>query len=147
MPSIESIKARILAMLLEDFRAKDRDSASLKKGYEGISIRVIEEMCADCSKVDLELAFKELEKARLVGTGPVVPYENRPGSNVFIAGLYSKRIYAHLKEDGYKLASSQPATPQRKPRGKPALATVAENHFFGIHRKNYREVQLLVRER
>jgi hypothetical protein len=69
------------------------------------------------SQVDFDLSFKHLEERSLITTGPKVPYDNRPGSGVFIMGLFSKREYASLTETGYRTAqqSAEPLKPRRPP--------------------------------
>lgn len=64
-----------------------------------------EKYCAgDESRVDFDLAFKQLEKSGLVDTRPKVSYENTPGSFVVFVGIVSKREFVYLTENGYKTA-------------------------------------------
>ena len=133
MPSIDSIKERILIALLEDFRSKELGADSLKRDYEGVAIRSLHEMLNGEAKVDVYLAFKELEEKKLIGTGPMEAYENKPGSSIMILGVFSKREYAYLKEGGYKIAAAYPASAAKKYKSKASLAAALEKHFYGIH--------------
>lgn len=56
------------------------------------------------SKVDFDLALKELETEEFVKTGPMAPYQNRPDSAVAIFAMFSKREYVYLTEKGYRAA-------------------------------------------
>ena len=133
MSDIDFIKQQILATLLEDFRGKALDADALKKGYEGVAILELENALSNFSKVDIELAFKELEEKKLVATGPMVPHENDFGSGVFIIGMYSKRICAFLKETGYRAATALPSSAAKKFKAKTGMVAAAGKHFYGIH--------------
>lgn len=56
------------------------------------------------SKVDFDLALKQLEESSFLKTGPLVPYTNPPGSSVVAIGSFSKREFIRLTEKGYKAA-------------------------------------------
>jgi hypothetical protein len=83
-PSELSRKAReILLFVHDEFVSGGRPTAALIKGYEGPRTKDLEvAFCADGgnSKVDFELAVAELEDGQLIGSGPWVPYDNKPGS-------------------------------------------------------------------
>jgi hypothetical protein len=58
--------------------------------------------------VDYDLALKELEERKLVGTGPMAMYDNPRNSAVVVLAMFSKREYIYLKEEGYKMARDNP---------------------------------------
>jgi hypothetical protein len=66
------------------------------------------------AKVDFDLAMKQLEESKFVETGPMVPYENTPGSQLVIVAIFSKREYVYLTEKGYR-AAQKPAAKPRSP--------------------------------
>jgi len=112
--TIDDLSMQILADIVADFRQKNLDSDALNEEYVGASIVVLEEKyCTDeaYSKIDFDLALKQLEENELVGTGPTVPYENQPDSGVFVLGFRSKREFVCLTEKGYKAA--QKSKPKR----------------------------------
>jgi hypothetical protein len=79
----------------------------LQDGYEGLSLSDLEKLChvnSPAMKVDFDLAFKQLEDADLIKTGPMVPYDDTADSALVFLGLWSKRDYAYLTESGYRLA-------------------------------------------
>ena len=135
MTTIDQIGHQILAMLLAEFRERARGIESLKRAYEGLQISDIQAELADQPRVDVDLAFKELEAKKLIGTGPMVPFENKPGSNVAIFSLYSKRVYAYLNEEGYKKAIATTASIPRRPKTKSDVSVAAAPHFYAIHAK------------
>jgi len=105
---IGDISKQILRDLRDEFISARRPAAALQEQYEGLSLadlrsRYIGEL--GHGEVDFDLALKELEDRDLVDTGPLVGYDNRPGSGVVIIGLYSKREFLYLKEDGYRAAT------------------------------------------
>jgi hypothetical protein len=85
-----------------------------------------QKLCATnlASIVDFDLALKGLENRGLVETGPMVGYDNPPGSLVMIIGLCSKREYVYLKENGYKAAQQAAAKKTRR-------VTTARVHISG----------------
>jgi len=115
MNTVDDLAKQILAGLVDDFRAKNLGTSALNKEYVGPSIAELgEKYCADgpYSKVDFDLALKQLEESKLVKTGPMVPYKNTPGSSLVIAVLFSKREFVYLTEKGYKVAQKFPANPR-----------------------------------
>jgi len=108
---------KILTELLEEFRRKNLVSEDLRRGYKGLSPELLKSSCGDqgISEVDFDLAIKDLIDAGLVKTGPMVMYDNKPNSSVFILSLYSKNEFSYLTEDGYKvgtkLRTSRPPKP------------------------------------
>lgn len=108
MPESLDIAAEtILKNLLVDFIKRNLGSAALHQGYAGPLLGDIErEFCASGkhTKVDFDLALKELERRKLVETGPLKAYDNEPGSGIIMIGSYSLREYACLTEGGYRKA-------------------------------------------
>jgi hypothetical protein len=78
------------------------------------------------SQVDFDLALKELEDGLLIGTGPMVPFDNEPGSGVFILVLHSKREYAYLTEAGYRAAAQ---VANQRPRTSPPHVHISGGTF------------------
>ena len=74
--------------------------------------------------------MKELEEAGLVETGPLVPFDNPPGSSVVVIGLFRNREYAFLTEKGYKAA--QKTRSSRKPRETTNLHVNISGHAVQI---------------
>ena len=107
MGKVEGMSREILRHLLADFQKRSLGVEALRQSYQGVTISALRQVCcgkdAD-SAVDFDLAFDDLDKDGLIGTGPMVPYENDPGSSVVVIGLFSKREYAYLTEKGYKAA-------------------------------------------
>ena len=98
---------RILQYMKADFVAKGLDARVLTDHYVGVAFSELErEYCRSdgATKVDFDLAAKELEDGQLIRTGPWVPYPNKPGSGVVILSLFSKREYMCLTEAGYRAA-------------------------------------------
>ncbi|WP_376967717.1 hypothetical protein ABNQ39_36405 (plasmid) [Azospirillum sp. A26] len=98
----------ILNDALSDFQKQNLGIADLERGYVGLQLKAIMEqyvLIGLHTQVEFELAIKELEVAKLIDTGPYVPYENDPGSSVLLFGGSSKREYIFLTEKGYKAAS------------------------------------------
>jgi hypothetical protein len=115
MSTVDDLARQILADVVEDFRAKNLGSEALNDGYAGASIAAVEvKYCADgsYSKVDFDLALKQLEEGKLVDTGPMVPYENTPGSQVVVIAIFSKREFVYLTEKGYKTAQKSSGKPK-----------------------------------
>ncbi len=114
MSTVDDLAKQILADVVADFRAKNLGSQALNDGYVGVSIVALEmKYCADGgqSKVDFDLAMKQLEESKFVDTGPMVPYENTPGSQVVVIAIFSKREFVYLTEKGYKAAQKSTAKP------------------------------------
>ncbi len=117
MSTVDDLAKQIPAGIVADFRAKNLGADALSEGYIGTSIAALElKFCTDGthSKVDFDLALKQLEESKLVKTGPMVPYENTPGSSVVIIAIFSKREFAYATEKGYK-AAQKSATKPRSP--------------------------------
>ena len=115
--SLDDLAKHILADVLADFRARNLGTEALSEGYVGASMVALEmKYCANGShsKVDFDLAMKELEESKFVDTGPMVPYENTPGSQVVVIAIFSKREYVYLTEKGYR-AAQRPAAKPRSP--------------------------------
>jgi hypothetical protein len=115
--SLDDLAKHILADVLADFRARHLGSEALSEGYVGPSMAALEmQYCTEGShsKVDFDLAMKQLEKDKLAETGPMVPYENTPGSQVVIVGIFNKRQFVYLTEKGYR-AAQKPAAKPRSP--------------------------------
>jgi hypothetical protein len=123
--SIDDVGMKILADVFDDFTQKGLGSDELCEEYVGVSLIELEEKyCTHGgqSKVDFDLALKQLEENGLVDTGPTVAHENQPDSSVIIIGVYSKREFVYLTEKGYRAA--------RKPT--PRRATSMQNvHISG----------------
>lgn len=73
-------------------------------------------MGVEITKVDFDIAFSDLEKKKLISTGPYAIFENDPSSSVLFIGGYSKREYAGLTESGYKAARLSPNRPNNVQR-------------------------------
>lgn len=116
---LDEASKQILGTLLANFTDLNLTVNDLKEGYEGPAIDALATAVCnvdDITKVDFEIAFSELEKAKLIGTGPIVYYEPPPNS-LFISGMYgSTREYAYLSEMGYKEARKTPNKLQRVQR-------------------------------
>jgi hypothetical protein len=111
MSGIDELEKHILADIVVDFRAKNLGADALRKHYVGLSIPALENHYVTngtYSKVDFDLALKQLEATNLIKTGPMFPYENPPGSNVLVIAFFSKRDYAYLTERGYREALKAP---------------------------------------
>ncbi len=108
MGKVEQVTELILAYLLQDFQARELGADALEKSYVGVPIKDLKQKCFQndntTTAVDFDLGLKDLERARLVATGPMVPHHNPPDSTVVILGMYSKREYVYLTAKGYKAA-------------------------------------------
>ncbi|MGY2224966.1 hypothetical protein ACW9IK_19965 [Pseudomonas gingeri] len=116
---LDEAEKQILGALLADFSERKLDASVLKRSYEGPKVSDLSNaICTDddINTVDFELALKDLEKKKLIKTGPYQAYENRPGSRTFIIGGYSLREYAGLTEQGYKTAKQTPNRPAKSQR-------------------------------
>jgi len=115
MSPLDDLARKILADVADDFRVKGLGSKALSDGYIGASIAALGvKYCADesYSKVDFDLALKQLEEEKLVDTGPMEPYENTPGSQVVVIAIFSKRDFVYLTEKGYKAAQKSTVKPR-----------------------------------
>ena len=113
--SIDDLSKQILADVVTDFRAKNLGTSALSKGYVGPSVVELEmKYCADGQhfKVDFDLALKQLEESKFLDTGPMAPFENKPGSQFVVVGVFSKREFVYLTEKGYKAAQKFTGKPR-----------------------------------
>jgi hypothetical protein len=116
---LDEAEKQILGALLVDFNEQELGANELKKGYKGPKLTELNQaICTDddITQTDFDIAFKDLEKKKLIKTGPLRAYENQPGSNIFIAGMYSLREYVGLTELGYKTARKAPNRPANSQR-------------------------------
>lgn len=116
---LDEAEKQILGALLADFSDRALTADQLSSGYEGPQVSdLTAAICAggDITQVDFDVAFSDLEKKKLIKTGPFALYENKPGSGVVFIGGYSKREYAGLTQLGYKTARQAPNRPSRVPR-------------------------------
>ena len=128
---LDEAAKQILGTLLADFSDRGLTAQDLKNGYEGPNIEALATaVCsvADFTTVDFEVAFGDLEKAKMIQTGPMVMYDNDDNSSLIIIGSYSKREYVHLTEAGYKESRKVPNRPQRVQRIVNNL-TITGGHF------------------
>lgn len=116
---LDEAAKQILGTLLADFSDRNLTANELKKGYEGPKIESLATAVCnieDITTVDFEVAFSDLEKSKMVKTGPMyVPDSKQFGGMVFIGAL-SKREFVYLTENGYKEARKAPNRPQRVQR-------------------------------
>lgn len=116
---LDEAEKQILGALLADFAERELKAESLKKTYEGPKITDLSSaICIgdEITSVDFDLAIKDLEKKKLIRTGPYRLFDNKPGSGVVIVGGYSLREYASLTEQGYKAAKQAPNRPAKSQR-------------------------------
>jgi hypothetical protein len=103
---LDLLSRKIIQDLKDRFVEAGHGSNALGRGYEGVPIKQLTERVRDdtgASQVDFDLSLKHLEERKLITTGPMASYDNRPGSGVFFLGFYSKREYACITEDGYRV--------------------------------------------
>jgi hypothetical protein len=132
MSKVDELSNEILKALLSNFIDKQLSVDALTDGYIGPTVADLKQKLSatnSASMVDFDLALKGLENRGLVGTGPMVGYDNRPGSPVVVIGLYSKCEYTYLNENGYKAAQQVAAK-------KPHRVTTARVH---ISRSNFNQ--------
>lgn len=117
---LDEAAKQILGTLLADFTDRGLNAQDLKDGYIGPKIEALATAVCnvdDITKVDFEVAFKDLEKARLIKTGPMEIIDPSSfDSGVIFIGSVSKREYAYLTENGYKESRKSPNRPQRVQR-------------------------------
>lgn len=102
--TVDDIAMEILTDIVTDFRNKKLGVDALRDGYDGHFMVELKKKYGSYPEIDFDLAFNQLEEKRLIETGPLVPYEDDPYSDLVIAGLYSKREFICLTEKGYKEA-------------------------------------------
>lgn len=116
---LDEAAKQILGTLLADFTDRGLTAKDLKSGYEGPNIDALATaVCnvADFTSVDFEVAFSDLEKTKMIKTGPMAMYDNDRNSSVIIIASYSKREYVYLTEAGYKESRKVPNRPQKVQR-------------------------------
>ena len=104
---LDTLARQILTDLLNDFLAQKLGADALEEGYKSLSLAELVENhsgTGTASQVDFDLAIKQLEEHKFIGTGPMVPYENIPDSDLIFIGLVNKREYCFLTEEGYRAA-------------------------------------------
>jgi hypothetical protein len=104
---MSSLSHDILKILKDEFIEDGRSSDDLRDGYIGLNMNHLQEQIlgrGSVSRVDYDLALKELEDGGLVKTGPMTMYDNPPNSHVLVIAMFSKREYIYLTEAGYKVA-------------------------------------------
>jgi hypothetical protein len=105
---LSGMAKNVLRDVRDDFTSKGLSANALTEHYVGLSISALrQKYCegAGATQVDFDLALKALEDGLFVNTGPLVPFDNPPGSSVFIFGSFSKREYMYLTEAGYRAAA------------------------------------------
>ncbi len=113
---LDEAEKQILGALFADFSDRVLTADQLSSGYEGPQVSdLTAAICSggDITQVDFDVAFSDLEKKKLITTGPYALYENKPGSGVIFIGGYSKREYAGLTQLGYKTARQSPNRPSK----------------------------------
>ncbi|CAM7704637.1 hypothetical protein [Citrobacter portucalensis] len=113
---LDEAAKQILATLLGDFNERGLGFKELEEGYEGPTLAALATaVCVseDITQVDFEVAFSDLEKARLVDTGPYENHSSVSSSLVFIGG-FKQREYAYLTQNGYKESRKAPNRPQQR---------------------------------
>ncbi|MCY1700920.1 hypothetical protein OVA10_23115 [Lelliottia sp. SL45] len=116
---LDEAAKQILGTLLADFSDRGLTAKDLKNGYKGPNVQALATaVCnvADFNAVDFDVAFGDLEKSKLIKTGPRVMMENDPNSSLIFLGTYSKREYVYLTEAGYKESRKAPNRPQHVQR-------------------------------
>lgn len=128
---LDEAAKQILGTLLADFSDRGLTAGDLKNGYEGPKIESLATaVCnaSDINTVDFEVAFSDLEKSKMIKTGPMAMYDNDHSSGFIFIGSYSKREFVYLTEAGYKESRKVPNRPQRVQRIVNNL-TITGGHF------------------
>ncbi|HAT6805044.1 TPA: hypothetical protein JAN03_23855 [Citrobacter freundii] len=128
---LDEAAKQILGTLLADFTDRGLTAQELKHEYKGPDIEALATaVCSvtDFTSVDFEVAFGDLEKAKMIRTGPMVAFDNDRNSSVIIIGSYSKREFVYLTEAGYKESRKAPNRPHRVQRIVNNL-TITGGHF------------------
>ena len=105
MSRVEELSKAILNELLGDFINRNLSARQLEDSYVGVRLTELRKgLCGDdnSDSVDFELALKGLERNEWISSGPMEPYKNTPDSGVFVVGIFSKREYVYLTEEGYR---------------------------------------------
>ncbi|MQG93111.1 hypothetical protein [Pseudomonas sp. MN1F] len=116
---LDEAEKQILGALLIDFTERMLDAQALSNGYEGPKVTdLTEAICCgdDITTVDFDIAFADLEKKKLIRTGPWKAYENSPGASFIMIGGYSLKLYASLTQLGYKTSRQTPNKPSKSQR-------------------------------
>lgn len=116
---LAALPRRILSILKREFIESNRSSGDLRDGYVGPNMGQLQSQIlgdGSVSRVDYDLALKELEERGLVETGPMEMYDNPPNSHLVVIAMFSKREYIYLKEEGYKMADDKPEDTARPSR-------------------------------
>ena len=116
---LKGLPADVLRYLLQEFETNGRGSDELQSGYVGPRMdAMLSEFALDdaFSRVDYDLAIKELEELSLIKTGPIKMYDNPPDSGVFIFASFSARDYLYLTEEGYRESRKTPPVPRLSSR-------------------------------
>ncbi|MGV1760813.1 hypothetical protein ACQZ6F_29480 [Rhizobium sp. A22-96] len=127
---LDSTAYEILALLKEEFVSAGRASTELANSYVGPSLPGIQQAIMTdgaVSQVDFDLSLSALENNQMVQTGPMVPFENKPGSSIMVLGVFSKREYLSLTEDGYRAANRPEARTPHATHGH--SITIKDSHF------------------
>jgi len=115
MSTVDDLSKQMLADVVTDFRARNLETSALNKEYVGPSIGELEmKYCTEgpYSKVDFDLALKQLEESKSVKTGPMEVYDNPPDLHVRIIGIFSKRKFVYLTEKGYRASQKLVSKPR-----------------------------------
>jgi hypothetical protein len=135
MSKIEKLSQELLYRLLVDFTSRNIGSQYLTPGYVGVLLETLKQKryADDCSSdVDFDLALSDLVKTGLVKTGPLVPYDNPPGSSLIVLTLFNKREYAYLTANGYKAAQKAGSTQRRSPAANSVHISGGTFHYSPI---------------
>lgn len=142
---LDEAEKQVLATLLVDFVDQGLSLEDLNSGYKGPPLGWLERTICNTrniTKVDFDIAFSELEKNKLVRTGPIVPYERRPDDRAILINFhYSKREYAYLSADGYKAARNPPNQPLQ------SVQRVVNNNNVHISGGEFGNLQLATGDR
>lgn len=130
--SLDLLSRKIIQDLKDRFVEAGHGSSALSVGYEGVPIKGLTERVRDdtgASQVDFEISLKHLEECKFITTGPLAAYDNEPGSGVFILGFYSKREYACLTEEGYRVLTQMEGPQTAKQRAQTTAAPISIGHI------------------
>lgn len=128
---VSGLALEILSVLRVEFIQSGRSTSELLNGYAGMKMADLESRFLNggiTSRVDYDLALKELEEGKLAATGPMEMYDNPPGSSVVVFAMFSKREFVFLKEAGYRMAEEKPKEP-RGPAPRQSV-NISGGHFY-----------------